>query len=150
MARPTGTKYIETPIIRPDLEFELPYKKNSDGLYNLLPKHIGGKNSLRKLAASKVDIGYVYLINIVGTTHYKIGVSTNPKKRLRDISSAMPYEINVLSLNQINNPYVLEQELLDEFEDYLIKNEWFSLPLEKVKYIMITLHNRQVKESIYG
>ena len=150
MARPKGTKYIETPVLRPDLEFELPYKKNSDGLYDLLPRHIGGKNSLRKLAASKIDIGYIYLINIIGTNKYKIGVTTNPKRRLRDISSMLPYELNVLALNQINNPYVFEQELLDEFDDCLIKNEWFSLSLDKVKYIMITLHNRQVKESIYG
>lgn len=138
-------------LLRPEIEFELPYKK-SDGFYKLLPNtnFIGGKNSLRNLAATKVEVGYIYLINIIDTTKYKIGVTSNPKRRLADISSVIPFELNVLSLNKINNPYVFEQDLINLFKTKLIKNEWFDLSIDDVKYIMITLHNQQVKESIYG
>lgn len=79
-------KYIESP----EAEFELPFKKNLMGDYVVLPRHIGGKNCLRDLAASKVSDAYVYFINIKGTDKYKIGVSTNIKRRLRDISSYIP------------------------------------------------------------
>jgi hypothetical protein len=144
---------FDIPIIeRPDVSFEIPCKKNGNGYYELLPNKnfIGGKNSLRNLAASKVSIGFIYLIRIQGTNKCKIGVSTNPKRRLSDISSVLPFELDILALNQINNPYVFEQELLDLFKHKAIKNEWFELSLHDMEYIMVTLHNRQVKESIYG
>lgn len=139
-------------IERPDVVFELPYKKNSNGFYELLPNKnfINGKNSLRNLAASKVDLGFIYLIRIKDTNKCKIGVSTNPKRRLSDISSILPFEIDILAVNEIRNPFVFEQELLDFFKHKSIRNEWFELSLTDMEYIMITLHNKQVKESIYG
>ena len=139
-------------ILRPDLEFELPYKKNLDGYYNLLPntKFIGSKNELRKLAAKKVKKGYIYLIKISNTNKYKLGVSKNPKRRLSDISNYIPFDLEVLALNEINNPYDVEQMLLNKYDNYLIKNEWFELDILDVKNIMIFLHNKQVTESIYG
>lgn len=146
-------KYIETPeILMPELEFSLPLKKDKNGMYKVLPnsKFINGKNALRTLAASKVKLGYVYLLNIQGTTKYKIGVSISPKKRIADIASVIPYQLEVLALNQINNPYEFEQSLIDEFKHKLIRNEWFNLSIDEVKYIMVVLHNQQVKESIYG
>jgi hypothetical protein len=146
-------KYIETPeILIPHLEFELPYKKNKLGFYELLPNtnHIGGKNALRKLQSKKTEIGYLYLIRIKDTDKYKIGVSVNPKRRLSDISSMIPFELEILAINLINNPFDFEQGLLNEFKHKLIKNEWFELTKEEAKYIMIVLHNQQVKESIYG
>mgnify|MGYP003472348614 CR=1 FL=1 len=55
-----------TQIIKPELEFELPFKKNDIGDYIVLPntRFVGGKNCLRDIAANKVKKGYVYLINI--------------------------------------------------------------------------------------
>lgn len=146
-------KYIESPeILRPDVFFELPFKKNKDGNYKVLPNtnHLGGKNELRKLNAKKTKIAYLYLIRLQDTNKYKIGVTTNPKRRLADISSILPFQINVLAINQINNPYDFEQEIINKYKPYLIKNEWFEFNIEQAKEIMITLHNQQVKESIYG
>lgn len=142
-------KYIETPeILRSDLEFELPFKKNKLGDYIILPniKHNGGKNSFREIAKKKVNLGHVYFINIVGTNKYKIGVSTNVKRRLADISSVLPFELNILAINEIKNPFHFEEILHNQFKSKLIKNEWFELNIDDVKYIMITLHNQQVKE----
>jgi hypothetical protein len=148
-------KLIESPekmieILNPELEFELPYKKNLDGYYNITPntKFIGGKNCLRDVAKNKVKEGYVYLINIEGTKKYKIGVSKNPKRRISDISNYIPFELNILAINKIKNPYHIEEELLTKFNSKLIKNEWFNLEIEDAKYIIIYLHNKQVLENI--
>jgi hypothetical protein len=137
-------------ILNPEIEFELPYKKNKEGNYVLMPntKHIGGKNSLRKLQASKIEIGYLYLIRVINTNKYKIGVTTNIKRRFYDISSVMPFELEVLAVNQIKKPFDFEQKLLDTFSNKKIKNEWFELTVDDAKYIMITLHNQQVKDSM--
>ena len=66
------------------------------------------------------------------------------------MSSILPFEIDILAVNEIRNPFVFEQELLDFFKHKSIRNEWFELSLTDMEYIMITLHNKQVKESIYG
>lgn len=134
-------------IKEPTLEFEIPFKKNKEGNYIIFPKHIGGKNCLRDLANKNTEIGYVYLLRIVGTDLYKIGVSTNPKRRVSDIASYLPYDLELLAMNQINKPYQLEQGLIDLYQSKRIKNEWFCLSIENAKEIMITLHNRQVDES---
>ena len=57
----------------------------------------------------------------------------------------MPYEIDILAVNKTNDPYVFEQELLDNYEGHLIRNEWFRFDIETAKEIMIRLHNKQVR-----
>jgi hypothetical protein len=134
-------------IKEPNREFEIPFKKNKEGNYIVFPKHIGGKNSLRTLHAKKYNEAYVYILRIKNTDTYKIGVSTNPQRRFRDIASMIPYELELLALNKIKNAFNYEQELLNKYEGNLIKNEWFEFPIDTVKDIMILLHNRQVDES---
>lgn len=133
-------------ILEPHKEFNLPFKKDkATGDYLILPNHIGGKNSLRDLAASKIDEGYMYLIRIKDSQTYKIGVSTNPKRRLRDIASVIPYDLEVLALNKMRNVYKHEQALLNEYSDCLIRNEWFAFTIDQAKEVMIKLHNKQVE-----
>jgi hypothetical protein len=154
MARPKGnTKIYERDgVLMPGLEFQLPLKKNKLGFYSILPnkKFIGSKDSLRKLGQKKVKIGYIYLIRIYKTDKYKIGVTTNIKRRLSDISNYLPFELEILAINQINEPYKVEEELLNKYSYYSIKNEWFEFSIDQAKDIMIFLHNTQVKESIFG
>jgi len=145
---------MDLKILRPDIEFELPIKKNKEGYYSITPNtnFIGSKNELRKLAAKKIKKGFVYLIKIHDTNIYKIGVSTKPKRRLSDIASTIPFDLEILAINEINDPYNFEQSLINEFKSNLIKNEWFNFTINEAKYIMVLLHNQQVKESIlsYG
>lgn len=146
-------KYIESPeILRPDLEFEMPFKMTKDGFYQFLPnrRHIGCKNQLRKRHQSLVKSGYVYFIKIKDTSKFKIGVSTNPKRRLSDISSVIPFDLEILAVNFIKEPYEFEQSIIDKFKGDLIRNEWFDLNISQAKYIMISLHNKQVKDSQNG
>jgi len=137
----------QTDILNPDFECALPFKKDRDGNYVITPKHIGGKNCLRDLAASKVKDAYIYFINIDGTDKYKIGVSTNPKRRLRDISSGIPFELNILSIHFIKDVYKYEQSFIDKYKANLIKAEWFHFNIETAKEIMITLHNKEVTDA---
>lgn len=143
-------KYIETPEIkRPDFEFELPLKK-VNGFYKPFPNrnHIGGKNTLRRSAEKKVKVGYVYLIKIKGIQYFKIGVSSNPSRRLSDLSSVIPFELELLALNQVDNPYKVESDIIEFYKHKLIKNEWFKLSMIEAREIMILLHNTQVEDSI--
>ena len=138
-----------TQIIKPELEFELPFKKNDIGDHIVLPntRFVGGKNCLRDIAANKVKKGYVYLININETNKYKIGVSINIKRRLAAISSVIPFDLNILAINLVSDPYKVEQSIINKHIKSLIKNEWFNLTTSEAKEIIIQLHNIQANES---
>lgn len=136
-------------LLGENIGFDLPYKKDGNGNYKLLPntKFIGGKNCLRDLANSKIKIGFVYFIRIKNTNKCKIGVSINPKRRLSDISSIIPFDIEILAVNKILNPYNIEQKIINEYKSKLIKNEWFDFDIMNIKDIVIYLHNIQFNEQ---
>lgn len=69
----------------------------------------------------------LYILKIEGQDLYKIGVSQNISRRLKDISNAMPYVVSLLYLFKINNAYDLENYLHNLFITKHLKNEWFSL-----------------------
>lgn len=69
----------------------------------------------------------LYILKIEGQDLYKIGVSQNISRRLKDISNAMPYVVSLLYLFKINNAYDLENYLHNLFIIKHLKNEWFSL-----------------------
>lgn len=81
--------------------------------------------------------GYVYFLKVNNTDNlYKIGFSTNPKRRLRDIQASMPYDIQLLSLKQDLFALDVEQELLKKYSKYIIKGEWLKLEDDKVNKII--------------
>ena len=71
--------------------------------------------------------GCVYLMRAEGTELCKIGVSMNPKERLKTISSSSPFDISLLST--ISGGYETEKQLHKKYENLglRVKNEWFRL-----------------------
>lgn len=137
------SKYIDSP----KKEFELPFKKNEHGEYVVFPNRafINGKDQLRKIANQKTDEGYVYLIQILDTNLFKIGVSKNPKRRLSDLSSILPFDLKAWAINKVNKPYELEQYIINEYKSNLIRNEWFRFDGHEAQDVIILLHNKQVE-----
>lgn len=78
------------------------------------------------------EISYIYIINIEGTEYYKIGVSNNPDRRIKDIEASMPFVINILILIKIINSYEVEEKVHNELENHFVKREWFKLSRKKV------------------
>ena len=92
----------------------------------------------KKSNREKFPIGSVYLLEMIGTGFFKIGVSKNLSRRFRDLSSASPFEIKILENKKFNNAYDLEEVLHKEFSDKYIKSEWFKLSIEDLnKYKQI-------------
>ena len=83
-------------------------------------------DNARKSNSSRFPNGYLYIIKLEGHPIYKVGVSQNPKRRLKDISSNNPFEIAVLFLKAFENVYQLEKLLIDLYEINKIKGEWFN------------------------
>ena len=83
----------------------------------------------------------VYFIKIKDTNYYKIGVSQNIKRRIRDIRSFIPFEIELINIVKTNIAYDVEYELMKSFKQYQMKGEWFDLP-----FCAITKINGILKE----
>ena len=95
-----------------------------------LNKNISSKN--KKTNKHK---GVVYLLKIKDKQQYKIGVSTQFKKRYDKLSTLMPFKLITINKIKSDNIYRLEQKLHNKFEDKRVKGEWFELSSKDVKYI---------------
>jgi hypothetical protein len=92
--------------------------------------------------------GYVYILKLKGFDIYKIGVSANPERRIKDIDSANPFGINILCLKYFKNVYNLEECIHDSFKNSSLRKEWFRLDKESVK-ILIKQINKLSEKGIY-
>lgn len=80
--------------------------------------------------------GYVYLIREPGGL-YKIGHSTNPKKRLSSLRGQTPYALQLELVHTIrcNNRYEAESQLHKRYADKRVRGEWFRLDPDDVQAI---------------
>lgn len=130
-------------ILSPEKEFKLPYDKNSLGMYQIIPRK-RNSSSITQANKKRFPDGYIYLIKIDGQPLYKIGVSRNVKRRIQDISSYLPYDLQILSIHYFKDVYDLEESLSKEYKQFIERKEWYRFTVEQAKEIMIKLHNLNV------
>lgn len=89
---------------------------------------------MAKLNPKRED-GYIYLIQCGAL--YKVGYSTNPWKRLRQLQSpGKPRLVSVLSTNVMR---WAEKHIHYCISDFLVYGEWYKLPEEFVECFKNTL-----------
>lgn len=86
-----------------------------------------GLNKKSIKLSTVIGFGEIYILWAVGTTLYKIGVSTDFRRRFKDLSSASPLPLIPVKYARCDNPHLLESKLHELFAAKLFKNEWFSL-----------------------
>ena len=132
-----------TKILSPEKEFKLPYKENSKGLYEIIPKK-KGYSGITVSNRKRFPDGFIYLIKISNQDIYKLGVSNNPKRRICDIDTYLPFDLEILSIHYFKNVYDIEGLISDKIKDFSLRREWYSMPIEEAKKIMIELHNLNI------
>lgn len=139
------TRILEVPkeLMSPEMEFELPYEKNSLGTYTIIPKR-KFNSSITATNKKRFPNGYVYLLKIENDSLYKIGVSQNVKRRIQDISSNLPYDLHILSIHYFEDVYDVEEYLAKKYKRSNERKEWYRFTIEQTKEIMIYLHNLNV------
>ena len=88
--------------------------------------------------------GYVYIIKI--DNYYKIGISINPKNRLKSFTKLMK-EPEIISLTFCNNYKQVEKELHEMFSDRNTNGEWFTLTDEELDKAIQYLKENEIKLS---
>lgn len=77
--------------------------------------------------------GFVYLLESGGV--YKIGVTKNLNRRVKQISPKMPYPVNLIHSIKTNDRYKLEGWLHNIFRSKRLEGEWFQLSETDVQII---------------
>lgn len=74
----------------------------------------------------------IYVIYVVETKNIKIGYSTNPTKRLKELQTANPYRLNLIHVEK--GDYIKEKTIHNKLKKYSLIGEWFSY--EQCKHIL--------------
>ena len=72
--------------------------------------------------------GYVYIIHGRGTCYIKIGQTTNVFKRLQELQQGVPFTLQLISVQLVEDMNTAETELFEQYEAYRSRGEWFALP----------------------
>jgi hypothetical protein len=91
-----------------------------------------GVNKKSLKISTTIAFGEFYVLWAVGTSLYKIGISTNFLRRFKDLSAASPLPLKTVRYAKCDSPHLLESHLHEMFKHRLFKNEWFSLDQEHI------------------
>jgi len=72
----------------------------------------------------------VYLLKSHYTGYYKIGVSKNTVKRVKQLETGSSENIEILYIYKSDIPFKLETALHNNFSIYKINREWYNLSIE--------------------
>jgi len=81
----------------------------------------------------KPKAGYVYLLK--AGPYCKIGVSADVSKRIEQLATLPPFDIDLLHTIPTDDMYALESTLHERFADKRKNGEWFELDQDDVEYI---------------
>ena len=87
---------------------------------------------------------YVYIIKNLDTNNIKVGVGTDPVKRLSQLQTGSDSELDLVYTSFLcSNAFSLESEVHDKFKDCHIRGEWFKVDesevigyLESKRYVL--------------
>ena len=98
----------------------------------------------RKSNSKRFPNGCLYIIGIEGTDYYKIGVSQNVDRRLRDLESSTPFTLNLLYCEYYLNVYDIESHMHQMLKDFYVKSEWFDIDIDVIISIISGLQNKKI------
>ncbi|MBN2521434.1 MAG: GIY-YIG nuclease family protein [Bacteroidales bacterium] len=91
---------------------------------------------------------YLYIIRIINTNYYKIGIANNPERRLNDLQIAIPFELTIIYKKQFSDFYLIETYIHNTFINKHIRGEWFELAAYDINSIQNFLDNLEHTENI--
>lgn len=78
-------------------------------------------------------MGYVYLIEDLDNNRYKIGVTKDLEKRLRNLQTGNSNRIIIKESYKTEYPFKLESMLHNKFKQFRYNNEWYELESSDVE-----------------
>jgi hypothetical protein len=79
-------------------------------------------------AASGSSPRLLYVIRAEGMKRYKIGISVDPERRIRNLQIGSPIRLEVISLRPLRAARLVEMGLHESLAEHRAWGEWFDLP----------------------
>ena len=73
-----------------------------------------------------------YIAQMEGSDIYKLGVSSNVKRRIRNIKSPIPFEVKSIYEINLIDPYDFEEKIHFMYKENYINREWFELSVTQI------------------
>ena len=103
---------------------------------------VSGTENIRKVNSIRFPKGCIYILKKDNEDLYKIGVSQNVKRRIRDISAILPFEIETVFISDlIEGVYDIEFIIHNRFKINKVRKEWFNLYKEDIDILINILKN---------
>lgn len=74
-------------------------------------------------------IKYIYLIQSLEDGYYKIGVSKNPNKRVKQLQTGNSSELKLIETYQSKHANIVEKTIHRQLEHCKKEGEWFDMSL---------------------
>ena len=75
---------------------------------------------------------FIYIIQLGDTGIYKIGISKDPHKRIKQLQTKCPIPLNLIFFNYGHDYDFAERYLHYHFKRQRVKGEWFDLSAEDI------------------
>ena len=72
---------------------------------------------------------YIYLIQSLENSYYKIGVSKHPKKRLKQLQTGNSSELKLVEIYQSEIAHKIEKTLQRRYSHLRKEGEWFDMSI---------------------
>lgn len=84
------------------------------------------RDNARKTNHKNNPNGYLYILYYEYLDLFKVGVSNNPKRRIRDIKAHSPFDLKPIFIKNYEDVYKLEKMVHNRWNHNRIKGEWFQ------------------------
>lgn len=70
---------------------------------------------------------YIYLIQSLENSYYKIGISNNPKRRIKELQTGNPSQLKLVETYQSEHAEKIERTLQRRYSYLRKEGEWFDM-----------------------
>lgn len=81
------------------------------------------------------DSSRIYFIRAVNTRSFKVGVASDPRKRLRELRIGSPVKLVLSRDVECDNAFEVEQRIHGCLKEFHSHGEWFNCPIDKALQI---------------
>lgn len=89
---------------------------------------------------------FIYLIQSLENSYYKIGVSKNPKRRIKQLQTGNASELRLIDTYESEYAYKIEKTLQRKYSYLKKKGEWFDMSI--TNEVFFTQECQKIEESI--
>lgn len=110
------------------------------------------ENEIEDINSHNILVGprNIYIVHLINTNYYKIGIADSIERRLRNLQTANPFELKLIYSKSFIECFSIETYIHNFYLKKNVKGEWFELLNEDIYEIMYFLKRLESVKNISG